>query len=141
MIILCSPKGWTGPAEADGVKVTGTWRSHQMPPSGSGESRAPAASGNWLRSYRGFIEHGTTTTPFDMTVRNKVSRYHLVADEIHNARRTPSGSADSLTWCRRQARRARRLRGRASGGYARCEGLDAPGQVMIVPGGARLGAA
>ena len=35
-----------------------------------------------------------------MTVRNKVSRYHLVADAIHNARRTPSGSADLLTWCR-----------------------------------------
>jgi xylulose-5-phosphate/fructose-6-phosphate phosphoketolase len=48
---------------------------------------------------RGFIEHGTTTTPFDMTVRNKVSRYHLVADAIHNARRTPPGSTDLLTWC------------------------------------------
>ena len=31
MIILRSPKGWTGPAEVDGVKVTGTWRSHQVP--------------------------------------------------------------------------------------------------------------
>ena len=48
---------------------------------------------------RGFIEHGTTTTPFDMTVRNKVSRYQLVADAIHNARRTPAGSTDLLTWC------------------------------------------
>jgi xylulose-5-phosphate/fructose-6-phosphate phosphoketolase len=48
---------------------------------------------------RGFIEHGTTTTPFDMTVRNKVSRYHLVADAIHNARRTPPGSTDLLTSC------------------------------------------
>ena len=43
---------------------------------------------------RGFIEHGTTTTPFDMTVRNKVSRYQLVADAIHNARRRPAGSTD-----------------------------------------------
>jgi phosphoketolase len=76
-------------------------------------------------NVRGFIEHGTTT-PFDMTVRNKVSRYHLVADAIHNARRTPvrvGGFADVVP---RQARRARRLRGRASGGYARREGLDAP---------------
>ena len=31
MIILRSPKGWTGPATVDGVKVTGTWRSHQVP--------------------------------------------------------------------------------------------------------------
>ena len=37
---------------------------------------------------RGFIEQGTTTTPFDMVVRNKASRYHLVMDAINNARRT-----------------------------------------------------
>jgi xylulose-5-phosphate/fructose-6-phosphate phosphoketolase len=48
---------------------------------------------------RGFIEHGTTPPPFDMTVKNNVSRYHLVADAIHNARRTPPGSTDLLTWC------------------------------------------
>ena len=38
MIILRSPKGWTGPAEVDGVKVTGTWRSHQVPLSGVREN-------------------------------------------------------------------------------------------------------
>ena len=48
---------------------------------------------------RGFIEQGTTTTPFDMTVKNKVSRYHLAADAIRYARRTPAGSTDLLTWC------------------------------------------
>jgi xylulose-5-phosphate/fructose-6-phosphate phosphoketolase len=48
---------------------------------------------------RGFIEQGTTTTPFDMTVKNKVSRYHLVVDAINNASRTPAGSAELLTWC------------------------------------------
>ncbi len=31
---------------------------------------------------RGFIEEGTTTTPFDMTVRNGLDRFHLVADVI-----------------------------------------------------------
>jgi xylulose-5-phosphate/fructose-6-phosphate phosphoketolase len=40
---------------------------------------------------RGFIEHGTTTTPFDMTVKNRVSRYHIVAEAIRYARRTPAG--------------------------------------------------
>ena len=42
---------------------------------------------------RGFIEEGTTTTPFDMVVRNRVSRYHLVMDALNNARRTPPGPA------------------------------------------------
>ena len=34
MIILRSPKGWTGPKEVDGHKVEGFWRSHQVPLSG-----------------------------------------------------------------------------------------------------------
>ena len=49
---------------------------------------------------RGFIEEGTTTTPFDMVVRNRVSRYHLVMDAINNARRTPSGATDLKAWCK-----------------------------------------
>jgi xylulose-5-phosphate/fructose-6-phosphate phosphoketolase len=48
---------------------------------------------------RGFIEEGTTTTPFDMTVRNRVSRYHLVMDAINNAKRLPVGAADLKVWC------------------------------------------
>ena len=31
MIILRTPKGWTGPKEVDGHKVEGSWRAHQMP--------------------------------------------------------------------------------------------------------------
>jgi xylulose-5-phosphate/fructose-6-phosphate phosphoketolase len=31
MIVLRSPKGWTGPAEVDGLPVENTWRSHQVP--------------------------------------------------------------------------------------------------------------
>jgi xylulose-5-phosphate/fructose-6-phosphate phosphoketolase len=31
MIVLRSPKGWTGPAKVDGLPVEGTWRSHQVP--------------------------------------------------------------------------------------------------------------
>ena len=48
---------------------------------------------------RGFIEEGTTTTPFDMVVRNKVSRYHLVQDALNNAHRTPSGAAALKEFC------------------------------------------
>ena len=48
---------------------------------------------------RGFIEEGTTTTPFDMVVRNQASRFHLVMDAINNAGRTPEGAADLKAWC------------------------------------------
>ena len=49
---------------------------------------------------RGFIEEGTTTTPFDMVVRNKASRYHLVMDALNNARRTPPGASDLMLYCK-----------------------------------------
>ncbi|SHM90549.1 phosphoketolase family protein [Cryptosporangium aurantiacum] len=51
---------------------------------------------------RGFIEEGTTTTPFDMTVKNKASRYHLVIDALNNARRTPPGASELRAWCEAQ---------------------------------------
>ncbi|BEL07694.1 phosphoketolase family protein [Actinoplanes sichuanensis] len=51
---------------------------------------------------RGFIEQGTTTTPFDMTVRNKASRYHLVIDAINNAKRLPAGATELKAWCEAQ---------------------------------------
>ena len=53
MIILRTPKGWTGPREVDGKKVEGTWRSHQVPLS---ETRTDAdhlkALEAWMHSYR-----------------------------------------------------------------------------------------
>ncbi|WP_188122766.1 phosphoketolase [Actinoplanes lobatus] len=51
---------------------------------------------------RGFIEEGTTTTPFDMTVRNRASRYHLVMDAINNAKRLPAGASELKAWCQAQ---------------------------------------
>jgi xylulose-5-phosphate/fructose-6-phosphate phosphoketolase len=62
MIVLRTPKGWTGPAEVDGVPVEGTFRSHQVPLAGLAQRpdhlRALEA---WLRSYRPeelFDDHG-----------------------------------------------------------------------------------
>jgi xylulose-5-phosphate/fructose-6-phosphate phosphoketolase len=52
MIVLRSPKGWTGPADVDGVPVEDTWRSHQVPMT---DVRANAdhlrVLEDWLRSY------------------------------------------------------------------------------------------
>jgi xylulose-5-phosphate/fructose-6-phosphate phosphoketolase len=53
MLILKTPKGWTGPREVDGAQVEGTWRSHQVP---VGAAREDAGHRKileeWLRSYR-----------------------------------------------------------------------------------------
>ena len=46
MIVLRTPKGWTGPKEVDGVPVEGTWRAHQVPlAERAGEPRPPAPAG------------------------------------------------------------------------------------------------
>ncbi len=53
MIVLRSPKGWTGPKEVDGRKVEGYWRSHQVPLAGVRENPAHLKQlEEWLRSYR-----------------------------------------------------------------------------------------
>ena len=54
---------------------------------------------------RGFLDHGTTTTPFDMVVRNKVDRYHLVMDALNNAERTVRGTEALYAWCEQQLAR------------------------------------
>ncbi len=48
---------------------------------------------------RGFIEQGTTTTPFDMTVLNEISRFHLVMDALNNSAAQPPGAAELHAWC------------------------------------------
>jgi xylulose-5-phosphate/fructose-6-phosphate phosphoketolase len=53
MIVLRSPKGWTGPAEVDGKPTEGTWRSHQVPLDDVRERPEHLAMLDaWLRSYR-----------------------------------------------------------------------------------------
>ncbi len=53
MIILRTPKGWTGPKEVDGLKTEGFWRSHQVP-----FAEMAAKPGHvklleeWMKSYR-----------------------------------------------------------------------------------------
>jgi xylulose-5-phosphate/fructose-6-phosphate phosphoketolase len=53
MVILRSPKGWTGPKEVDGRKVEGFWRAHQVPLAEVHERPSHLAIlEEWLRSYQ-----------------------------------------------------------------------------------------
>jgi len=53
MIVLRTPKGWTGPKEVDGHKVEGFWRAHQVPLAGMHENPAHLKQlEEWLHSYR-----------------------------------------------------------------------------------------
>ena len=67
MIVLRTPKGWTGPKVVDGKQVEGTWRSHQVPLT---EVRTNAAHRalleTWMRSYKPeelFDEEGRSLRP------------------------------------------------------------------------------
>jgi xylulose-5-phosphate/fructose-6-phosphate phosphoketolase len=53
MIVLRTPKGWTGPKVVDGKKIEGTFRSHQVPlPEPRQHPEHLAVLEQWLRSYR-----------------------------------------------------------------------------------------
>ncbi|WP_329034563.1 phosphoketolase family protein [Streptomyces sp. NBC_00178] len=53
MIVLRTPKGWTGPREVDGLPVEGTWRAHQVPLPGVRDDPGHLRQlEEWLRSYR-----------------------------------------------------------------------------------------
>ena len=53
MVVLRSPKGWTGPKELNGNKLEGFWRSHQVPlPNPKGDPAQLQQLETWLQSYR-----------------------------------------------------------------------------------------
>jgi xylulose-5-phosphate/fructose-6-phosphate phosphoketolase len=53
LIVLRTPKGWTGPREVDGKPVENSWRSHQVPLADvRGDAGQLALLEEWLRSYR-----------------------------------------------------------------------------------------
>ncbi len=56
---------------------------------------------------RGFSEQGTTTTPFDMVVLNRMSRYHLVLEALRRSRRVPERGDELEAYCRAQLDRHR----------------------------------
>ena len=61
MIVLKTPKGWTGPKFVDGLPVEGTWRAHQVPIDGFDNPEHLAQLQGWMLSYRPrelFDDHG-----------------------------------------------------------------------------------
>ena len=52
MIVLRSPKGWTGPKQVDGKQTEGSWRSHQVPFSDMAIPEHMRLLEDWMRSYR-----------------------------------------------------------------------------------------
>ena len=53
MIVLRTPKGWTGPKEVDGKKTEGSWRSHQVPLADmAGKKEHVKLLEDWMKSYR-----------------------------------------------------------------------------------------
>ncbi len=53
MLVLRSPKGWTGPAEVDGKKIEGSWRSHQVPIAGmAARPEHVHLLEEWMKGYR-----------------------------------------------------------------------------------------
>jgi len=52
MIILRTPKGWTGPKVVDGKPVEGTWRAHQVPVTDLSKPEHLKILQNWMKSYQ-----------------------------------------------------------------------------------------
>jgi xylulose-5-phosphate/fructose-6-phosphate phosphoketolase len=71
MIVLRSPKGWTGPKEVDGHKVENFWRAHQVPVLDvKTKPEHLQIVEQWMRSYKPeelFDEHGTLHAEFRAT--------------------------------------------------------------------------
>jgi xylulose-5-phosphate/fructose-6-phosphate phosphoketolase len=70
LLILKTPKGWTGPKEVDGKPVEGTWRSHQVPVSDvRNNAQHLKILEDWLKSYR----------PHELFDKNGQLRHDLAA--------------------------------------------------------------
>jgi xylulose-5-phosphate/fructose-6-phosphate phosphoketolase len=54
---------------------------------------------------RGYSEEGTTTTPFDMVVLNRMSRYHLAMEALRRTRRPPENADQLIDECELTLRR------------------------------------
>jgi xylulose-5-phosphate/fructose-6-phosphate phosphoketolase len=97
MIVLRSPKGWTGPATVDGLPSEGNWRSHQVP---FADTRSNPAHlqllESWMRSYRPAELFGPGGVPVDLVrslspvgERRMSANPHVNGGELLKALRMP----------------------------------------------------
>jgi xylulose-5-phosphate/fructose-6-phosphate phosphoketolase len=86
MIILRTPKGWTGPKEVDGHKVEGFWRAHQVPLASVKENPQHLQMlESWLKSYEPqklFDKNGTLIP--ELKELAPVGRYRMSANPHAN---------------------------------------------------------
>ncbi|WP_432905088.1 phosphoketolase family protein [Micromonospora matsumotoense] len=89
MIILRTPKGWTGPAQVDGKQVEGTFRAHQVPIAevrDNPEHRAELE--RWLRSYRPEELFDATGAPVaELTALPPKGEHRMSANPVTNGGR------------------------------------------------------
>jgi len=78
MIILITPKGWTGPKTVDGVPVEGTYRSHQVPLSELATNKKHLKLlEEWMKSYKPeelFDENGSFRSQFKEIAPHGIAR-------------------------------------------------------------------
>ncbi|MEV5448058.1 phosphoketolase family protein, partial [Streptomyces sp. NPDC052644] len=89
MIILRTPKGWTGPAQVDGKQVEGTFRAHQVPIAEVRDNPAHLAElERWLRSYRPEELFDATGAPVaELTALPPKGEHRMSANPVTNGGR------------------------------------------------------
>jgi xylulose-5-phosphate/fructose-6-phosphate phosphoketolase len=91
VIVLRTPKGWTGPRTVDGVQVEGTWRAHQVPLPGVRENPEHLRMlADWLASYR-------PAELFDAAGRPSADVLAIVPDGDRRVGRNPHANGGLLT--------------------------------------------
>lgn len=90
MIILRSPKGWTGPKEVDGNKTEDSWRSHQVPLSKMAENKSHLkALEKWMKGYQ-------PETLFDKTGRLRAELQELAPKGMRRMSANPHANGGML---------------------------------------------
>ena len=119
MIVLITPKGWTGPKEVDGKKTEGYWRSHQVPLAEMATNPAHVSLlEQWMKSYRPeelFDDNGSLRPELRELApagtrrmgANPIANGGVLSERSAPAR-LPRLRGDA---CRRRGRRSRKPRG------------------------------